>query len=175
MIYKQTEDKKKYNKSCISDDDINKAKNILRLEVQLHHDKLKTVCKKNNIDWNHRYLDEFININIARNTLYNEFNRFFTDKNFCSYKYTKELLLKNNYTGGIMEYIWKIARNNKVSSYREYVNTLKKLDIFPYMFIPPAWGIDVLENPIKLIDKKIKDNSLNNLIISEKEEERYVR
>ena len=62
----------------------------------------------------------------------------------------------------------------KVSSYREYAKKLKEFDIFPYMFIPPTWGIDVLENPIKLIDKKIEANNLSDLKIERKEYIEYV-
>ena len=31
------------------------------------------------------------------------------------------------------------------------------------MFMPSKWKNDILENPIKLIDKKIKNNNLSNL------------
>ena len=59
------------------------------------------------------------------------------------------------------------AKNNNVSS-RYYDQKLMKLGICPYMFIPSKWGIDKLENPIKLIKRKIFENNLQELTLKDK-------
>ncbi len=164
LITKQSTDVEKKRNSNIKQKDIDAAKNILRLEVQLHHEKLKSVCNKYGISWSARTLRDFCDINIAKEVVSHEIKRFFTDCDFYSYKAVKNILKKEKKdTQGMLDFIYKVSKHNKVDLSSNYIRTLKKLGIFPYMFLSPKLNMDKLENPIKLIDKKILDNNSQNL------------
>ena len=153
-------------RSCVSPNDIREAVNILRLEVQAHYVKIKSICKKFEIDWNKRCLKTLLDINISREVICDEIKRFFTECDFYSFKAAKErVITEHKGDKKLLDYIVAVARNNTTSTYPRYENTLKEMGIFPYMFIPPDWNIPKLENPIKLIDKKIKKNRLENLTL----------
>lgn len=164
MLTKRKADVEKYKKSSITDADIEAANNILRLEVQLHHEKLKSICKKYNINWETRTLRQFFDINIAKDVLCGEIERFFTKYDFYSYECVKTIVKKQKKsTSGLMEYIKKIAMHNKPESYDYYARVLKNIGIFPYLFLSPSFHLMKLDNPIKLIKQKIIDNNLSEL------------
>lgn len=166
MINKMETNKENPFKSNISMQDIIEAQNILRLEIQLHHVKLKSVCKKNKIPWDKRCLYYLFDINIARNVLHDEIKRFFTDKDFYSYKETKAILKRHgNIDKIVYDYILALAKGNNLPNSKKPIKILEKLGVFPHMFLPAKWDIDKLENPIKLIDEKIEKNNLNWLKI----------
>lgn len=154
----------------ITDEDILSAENILRLEIQLHHQKLKTVCLRNNIDWQTRSLSDLFDINIAQEAISHEIKRFFTDADFYSYQKAKDIIISKisnrRSRKSALEYIEAVSKNNKVKSYT-IERKLIEIGVFPYYFLPKQWNIDILENPIKLIDKKITDNNLQNLTLKE--------
>lgn len=76
----------------ITNEDIKNATNILRLEAQLHYFKLKSICKKNGIDWETRSLSELFDIQIARDTVCGEIKRFFGEANFHSFEHAKKII-----------------------------------------------------------------------------------
>lgn len=157
-------DIEEHGKSSISEKEISLAKNILRLEVQLHHEKLKSICKKYNINWKTRTLRQFFNIDIAKDVVCNEVKRFFTNCDFYSYEYVKRIINEEGKcTKGMMEYIKKIATHNKPKSYGYYAKLLKNIGIFPYVFLSPSFHLEKLKNPIKLLEEKIERNNLVDL------------
>lgn len=152
-----------FGKSSITDDDIIEAESILRVEVQLHYSKLKAVCKKFGINHKTCCLYDLFDWEVAYYVLKNELKRFFTDADFYSYEKAKEVIqLKiKNYKSkkAALEYIKAVAKNNKVDS-TTIPKKLIDIGIFPYYFISRDWNIHILENPIKLIDRKIQVNHL---------------
>lgn len=153
----------KYGNSSITDKDILEAKNILRIEAQLHYSKLKTTCEKFNINSKKCCLYDLFDIEISQYVLTNELKRFFTEADFYSYEKAKEeiqLKIKNHKSKkAALEYIETVAKNNKVNSITIPKNLIS-IGIFPHCFIPKSWNIDILQNPIKLIDRKIQVNQL---------------
>ena len=165
LINKRKKDIEKKGYSRISDAEIVESMNILRLEVQVCYISLRNLCKKYHISWKHRCLLDLLDISIARDVLKYEIERFFTLHDFYSYDRIVKLLKEQGYKANdkIFEYVYDVSHHKKTSSYRRYEKILKELDVFPYMFIPTKWRIDKLDNPLKLIDKKISDNHLEGL------------
>ena len=153
--------------SSVKVKDIEDSKGILRLEVQSHYVYLKSICAKFGIDFQERRLIDFIDIRIAEYAVCNKIEQFFTKYDFYSYSYIKKLLQTMKSTKEFREYVLARSKNNKVSS-RYFDEKLMKLGICPYMFIPSKWGIDKLENPIKLIKRKISENNLQELTLKDK-------
>ena len=153
--------------TSITEEDIKNSQDILRLEVQVHYFKLKSICKKNGIDWKTRSLSDLFDIQIARDTVCGEIKRFFGESNFHSYEHAKAIIKSSNKRNkkALIEYMQKIAKRNHVDIYSNAPKHLKELDIFPKAVIPKDWGIDELENPIRLIDSKIADNNLSGLTL----------
>lgn len=126
------------------------------MEVQAHHDYLRRICREYGIHFGTLTLRDLLDIDISRNAVAEKFIQFFTECDFYSYdaalKKIRESEVKQ--TPKFMEYLSAISKKGKVDSVF-YNNKLKDIGIFPYMFIPKNWGIDKLENPIKMIDRKI--------------------
>lgn len=162
LMNKQT----KLGRSSVKLKDIEESKDILRLEVQAHYVYLKSICEKFGVDFQERKLIDFIDVRIAEYAVCNKVEQFFTRYDFFSYSYVKRLLKTMKSTKEFREYVLARSKNNKVSS-RYFDEKLMKLGICPYMFIPSKWGIDKLENPIKLIKRKISDNNLQELTLKE--------
>ncbi|MBQ8391238.1 MAG: hypothetical protein IJX50_01670 [Clostridia bacterium] len=163
LISKRKKQICKFGSSSISEEDILEAENILRIEVQLHYSKLKTTCEKFNINSKKCCLYDLFDIEIAQYVLANELKRFFTEADFYSYEKAKEeiqLKIKNHKSKkAALEYIEAVSKNNKVNSITIPKNLIS-IGIFPHYFIPRNWNIDILQNPIKLIDEKIHVNQL---------------
>ncbi len=166
LSYRQNEQLEKLNKSFVKTEEIEESKGILRLEVQSHYVYLKSICKKFDVDFEKRKFVDFIDIKIAEYAVCNKIEQFFTRYDFYSYSYVKKLLNTMKSTKEFREYVLAKSKNNKVSS-RHFDQKLMKLGICPYMFIPSKWGIDKLDNPIKLIKRKISDNNLQGLTLRE--------
>lgn len=173
---KKKEDIEKRKFSNIKDEDIKRGNNILRLEIQVYYNTLKAVCKKNNLPWTKRCLHYLFDVNIATYVFQSFMKRFFTTCDYYSHKRAKEVLKENGYRGShkIYDYINGIAHHKKVKRSVTYDNKLKELGICPYCFIPTSYNIDKLENPLKLIDRKIIESSTYNLSLRRKAE-LYVR
>ena len=165
LIYRRKKQLEKQNKSFIKSEEIEESKGILRLEVQSHYVYLKSICKKFDIDFKNRKLIDFVDIKIAEYAVCNKIEQFFTKYDFYSYNYVKQLLNTMKVTKDFKEYVLAKSKNNKVSS-RYFDQKLMRLGICPYMFIPSKWGIEKLDNPIKLIKRKISDNNLYGLALT---------
>lgn len=173
---KRLADLEKRKFSNIKERDIERGYNILRLEIQVYYNTLKTICKKNNIPWGKRCLTYLFDVNMATYVFQYFMKRFFSTCDYYSYNKTKEILKENGYREShkIYKYINSIAHHKKGKRSITYDNKLKELGICPYCFIPTNYNIDKLENPLKLIDKKIIERSTYNLSLRRKAE-LYVR
>ena len=154
----------KFGKSSIKDADFAAAEDILRIEVQSHHGYLKKICQRNNINFKNLTLRDLLDIDISRNAVVEKLIQFFTYCDFYSYGAANKKIAESGMkvTQRFREYLLSRARRNNVSSVA-FDNKLKALGIFPYMFIPEKWNIDKLENPVRLIDRKIEENNRKDL------------
>ena len=126
---------------------------------------MKSICKKNGIDWETRSLSELFDIQIARNTIAQEIKRFFGEADFHSYESAKRIIEKSKKRNkkALKSYMEKIAKKNKVPPHSNAPKHLRELNIFPYAVIPKEWGIETLVNPIQLLDEKISKSGLQGL------------
>lgn len=163
---KQFEHIQKYGKSEIDDIDIERAKDILRLEVQAGSKYLNN--KKIRKDIPEKVLSEFINPDWCRNIIIDIYRKFISKNNeyltFYSYSSAKAIIEKSELKNkkDLLKYILKISKGHKVGTdtKKKYNKQLEELGIH-YYFIPSKWGIDKLISPIKLLDdevQKIKTN-----------------
>ncbi len=142
--------------------DLQKAKNVLRLEVQCYYNLLKKICSDYNIDNKTRPFAEFLNPNMCRNVIVKKYE-FFIGSGACDFYSYKEAQKKvqqsTNFSvikkKNLLEYIKGLSQNSpKISE--NYEKMLKELGIH-WFFIPKQWNIDYLESPIKLLDKHLSD------------------
>lgn len=154
----------KFGRSSIKEDEFLASENALRMEVQAHHDYLKKICRENGIRFKTLTLRDLLDIDISRNAVAEKLVQFFTECDFYSYDAALKKIRESEIklTPKFKEYLSAISRKKKVDSVF-YSKKLKDMGIFPYMFIPKNWGIDKLENPIKMIDRKIHKMEINDL------------
>ena len=151
LEYLKSEEKKN---SKILDESIKLAKNLLRLEVQLHGEELNK--RENTFNY---YLD----INNCLDEIIRKYRQFISrneNLNFYSYDRAKKIieetnLLNENNKKLLLKHIKeKYAYNKKhnPNTITKYNKMLKILGIDPF-FIPTKWKIDYLESPINIIKR----------------------
>ena len=151
LEYLKSEEKKN---SKILDESIKLAKNLLRLEVQLHGEELNK--RENTFNY---YLD----INNCLDEIIRKYRQFISrneNLNFYSYDRAKNIieetnLLNENNKKLLLKHIKeKYAYNKKhnPNTITKYNKMLKILGIDPF-FIPTKWKIDYLESPINIIKR----------------------
>lgn len=150
------EQKESYYRS-ISKEDKELAKDLLRLEVQLSYKELKKVSRKFN---------SFLDIDFCFNIIRKKY-RFFIAKNedinFYSYRKAKLLIeeseiLNVKERNKALKYLKdKYSFNKKFNKKQEdkYIKILNEIGIHGTL-IDTKYKIDYLENPIKLLEKKIQ-------------------
>ena len=130
--------------------DIDNSKNILRLEIKVQSRLLKSICNKNNINYKTRQFGKFLYQDISKAIIKNKYKYFFgsTDIDFYSYQKAKEIIQNSNSKNKnhLLDYIYKLIKNNK--SNKKDDEQLLKLGINRIL----TSGIDILPNPIKLLD-----------------------
>ena len=156
----ETLEKNPKNKANITFEDKWLSKNVLRLEVQLGYQELKKTSKE---------FRDFLDIVFCQSIIVQKY-RYFISINetidFYSYQAAKKIInetdkLKENDKKSLLNYIQEKHQHNKSFSSqteRKYNKMLESLGIH-WCFIPTKWGIDYLESPIKLLNKKV-----NNII-----------
>lgn len=171
LIYKRNQQIEKYGRTCINDEVLGNSANILRLEVQVDYNLLRKVCERFKIKRRNHNLEYLFDINIARFVVEEKIEKLFTSYDFYSYAIAKKILVEHGYSkkDKIFEYIYKVSHHQKTSSYKKYEEILKSLNIYPYMFLPKEFKIEMLENPIKLIEDKINSKKLDMLYLKERE------
>lgn len=147
MTDKMNKNNGDFHKSRIVSDEIESAKNILRIECKVGYEYLKSICNKNGIP---RTFENLFNEEISKKAIFHQIERFFTKGDFYSKKYVEQIVIANNI---------KVDLDTPYSELSEYKAKMRKkklteLGICPYGFIPEKWGIDKMDNPIKLILNK---------------------
>lgn len=150
------------NKAHITLKDRYLSKNVLRLEVQLGYQELKKTSKE---------FRDFLDIVFCQSIIVQKY-KYFISRNetldFYSYQAAKKVInetdkLKESDKKTLLKYIQEKHQYNKsfsIQTERKYNRMLESLGIH-WCFIPTKWGIDYLESPIKLLNKKV------NMIIND--------
>jgi len=150
---KATKNKKDCRRTKVPIADINASKDILRIECKAYYEYINSLCNKFKITNN---LENLFDIKIAKDAVISKIKYLFGSGDF--YQKTvaktklKDLKLKSNLDTPFSDLTEYYAKERK--------RVLTNINICPYGFIPEEWGIDMLENPIKLILDKIANYNI---------------
>lgn len=162
----------------ISEEDIERAKGVLRLEVSVGYDYLKSLRKKSDviqiiedidaIGGDRLSIDEFLSQEMGLFVITDKYKQFisrYPDLAFCTYSHAIALIDEAEHSimspyskKQLKEHLKnKYQRNKKVSSATEkkYRDLLANVGV-NYEFIPTRWEVDYLESPIVLLRQKIQ-------------------
>lgn len=139
------------NKSHVTSEDKCLAENVLRLEVQLAYQGIKTVGAT---------FKNFLDITVCKQVIISKY-RWFISKNetldFYSYKMAKQIIMQSELNqsvkSGLLDYI-KSKKKWSDGTVTKYRKLLASLGIH-WCFIPTAWGIDCLKSPITILNEKV--------------------
>ena len=128
--------------------DVKSSENILRIEYKAYYESIRLLCKKFKIS---NTLENLFDINIAQHIVINKLKCFFGECDFYS-KSIAERKINNKITLDLnVPYeelsVYKRSKRRKI---------LEGNNICPYGFIPEDWNVEVLINPIKLIEMKVR-------------------
>ena len=140
----------------ISPDDLEYARNILRLEVQCGHIFLKIFCKKNNIGQTFGELFRYDLALQAEEEIYGRIFRCDGTQDFYTYEAAKKLMPRSEAAKKVL----LLAATNHEITDKKYTHGRKRVQqtgVYPYCFLPKGSKPNMLENPMKLIRKKLKD------------------
>lgn len=151
-------DKEESYHRVINQEDKELAKNVLRLEVQLSYKELKKTS---------RNFNNFLDIDFCFNIIRDKYRYFIAkneDINFYSYGKAKSLIRENKSIklkerNKVLKYLKnKYSFNKKFDKKQEskYIKILNEVGIHGTL-IDTKYNIDYLENPIKLLEKKIQN------------------
>lgn len=168
----------------INETDLNEAKNVLRLEVQVGCKYLYESRKTTGMT---KELLNVFNVNFAYETVKQKFEYFIgsSELDFYSIKEAKNkinndtsLSLTNRQKANLIEYVdlvynyqqeqYKTLAKIEYDKSRKYQEKLNKLGIHS-LYIPEEFGVDFLINPIKLLTKKcmpLLNNNLENFLLN---------
>lgn len=138
----------------ISTEDFENAKDFLRIEVQASYQYIQSLQKRFSIA---RDFQSFFNYSIALYAICNVFAlKLKAVPNADFYKYE---VAKNFFRAGSAAAITlrSVATKHKITD-KKYAHGRRKIieqNIYPYCFLPKDCPTDILENPCKLIEKKI--------------------
>lgn len=139
----------------IASEDWKYAKGVLRLEVQCGFDFIKSLLKECGME---NSFGNMLSYELALHTEKKIFKQVFgfpATADFYAYQPAKKLLQRNSKAA---ETLCASSKGWRITSGTKYDHGRKKIieqNICPFAFLPPNIGIDMLENPIKLIEKKL--------------------
>ena len=163
--------KRRAKRYPIPRDDIERARDVLRLEVQCGGDLLRNSCEEIGIE---RTFGTLCTFDMALHFIEKIYALVFhgsSEENYYNYQTAKKILAANRTQKrsakkgkGLSkpeQALLQLGQNHHIagSGYSYARNRIKVLHIYPYCLIPTSWGIDYLDNPITLIHKKIASMS----------------
>lgn len=134
----------------IAQDDWELARNVLRLEVQCGFVFIKELCGKLGIT---RRFGDLLSYEVAYNAEQMIYRRVFkaeADQDYYAYQTAKKLLGKQRKALDVLE---RSAEHHRItdSKYAHGRKQIQKAGIFPFAFLKKGSGVEVLENPLKMI------------------------
>jgi hypothetical protein len=152
-------------KQKVTDEDINIANNVLRLEVKTGYKFLKTFCSDNGICMEQRPFKDFLNVNLCAKIIELIYARFIdkTGKlDFYSYHLAKEKVIAEGLKNekDVLNFLQSIAKGHKNSfkdkrTFKKYQNIISELGIH-YFLIPKYLNVDYLPSPMSLLQNEVE-------------------
>ncbi|KPI46166.1 hypothetical protein KW94_20400 [Clostridioides difficile] len=146
------------NKINITDNDLELAKNVLRLEIKCANYEIRKYSRT--------FKAYFEDIYLCRDIVLTKYKRFLCSTRLDFYNYyeakdiiTKTNKLKKNSKKKLLQYLeLRYAKKKKYSKeeLKKYFKMLESLNIAPAI-IPTRYDVKKLESPIKLLDSKLFD------------------
>lgn len=138
----------------IAEDDWELARDVLRLEVQCGFIFIKTLCGDLGITRRFGDLLSYEVAYCAEGLIYRRVFKANENQDFFTYQTAKSLLKKQRKALEVLE--WS-AEHHRVtdSKYAHGRKQIQKAGIFPFAFLKKGSGVEVLENPLKMILQKI--------------------
>ena len=138
----------------IAGDDWELARDVLRLEVQCGFVFIKELCEKLNIS---RAFGDLLSYKVAYYAEVMIYRRVFkasADQDYFAYQTAKKRLGKQRKALEVLE---RSAEHHRVtdSKYAHGRKQIQKAGIFPFAFLKKGSGVEVLENPLRLIWDKL--------------------
>lgn len=139
----------------ISDHDIELAHGILRCEVQSSSQLIKQICNKHRIGNTFGELFDFKIAYDAISIVYKRVTGGTSSLDFYKYE-TAKSLIRSPRARAVIELS---AEHHSItgSKYTYGRNQVKQYGIYPYIFLPKNFQLDILPNPLTLIELKLYD------------------
>lgn len=140
----------------ISPEDDEYAKDVLRLEIQCCHNYLREFCRKNHIKRTFGDLFSYDLALKAEEEIYGRIFRCNAEQDFYTYEKAKKLLPRSKAAEKAL--LDASTIHSIVDKKYDYGRKrIREAGIYPYCFLPKGKKPDTLENPIKLVKKKLED------------------
>lgn len=141
----------------VSEADWEYAKNVLRLEVQCGDHFIASLCKSCAI---RPMFGDMFSYSVAFQAVKMIYRRVYgagETEDFYAYEEAKKCIPGKSVKA--KETLRAAATVHAVigEKYRYGCSVIKDVGIYPYCLLPKTWGLKVLENPLKLIQKKLDD------------------
>ena len=138
----------------IAEDDWELARDVLRLEVQCGFIFIKTLCGDLGITRRFGDLLSYEVAYCAEGLIYRRVFKANENQDFFTYQTAKSLLKKQRKALEVLE---RSAEHHQItdSKYAHGRKQIQKAGIFPFAFLKKGSGVEVLENPLKLILRKM--------------------
>ena len=145
----------------IRDEDIEAAKNILRLEVQCGYQLVKQLCQALSIENLFGNLFDYAVAVAAEERAYYRVFGCGVEQDFYAYQAAKKLLPPRS--DAARAALYSAATNHRIrgKKYAHGCSVIKKAGIYPHCFLPEGCGADRLDNPLKLILAKLESMQIS--------------
>lgn len=145
---------KKKERVNFSQEDVDYAQGIFRLEIQAYSKCIKSIEKKHRVS---RTFEDLFSFEIAQATLEDVYRKVFKagiEHEFYKYASAKQIAESPR----AKEVLQRSAEHHQVTSqeYSYIVKQIKNSGIYPYYFLPKSFELDVLPSPLWLIKDKIQ-------------------
>ena len=144
----------KENGQRVAEDDFEYAQDVLRLEVQCGSQFLRTLREKLHVGHTFGEMIDFKTAFHAVEVVYNRVFKGGEALDYYVYKAAKKSVEKSE---AAKKALYAAATHHDIiqPKYAHGVKVVKKSGIYPYCFLPKDGGVEWLENPLKLIRKKL--------------------
>lgn len=140
----------------IKPEDFEAAKDVLRLEVQCGYQLIKQLCERLNIVNLFGCLFDYGVAVVAEEQVYCRVFGCGWEQDFYSYDAVKQLIPARS--NAAKSTLYSAATNHSIrgEKYARGRRIIKEAGIYPFCFLPRECGIERLENPLKLIRRKLE-------------------
>lgn len=143
------------NKHTVADHDWAYAQGVLRLEIQCGIHVIKQICRAFEIE---PYFGDLLRHDVAlyvEATVYGRVFRCNASQDYYSYDAAKRLIPARS--GAARKALLYASQGHRIigEAYTHGCKVIKESGVYPFCFLPRGSGLDVLENPIRLIYRKL--------------------